>query len=278
MAATDEQAPWEELWSGIDKLASALARSGAVNVNSDKLRAQAKEIVQLYFRSVRPQLSARNGELTSSMDAEMQHMLRLAIGRNPKRSYQAVIRNLKRLRPTAESVMLMPAKQSSRLDGGQVFVPSNLEQAILRTLEKLVPTAALSYRQVLQDLHERARVSHRGTAADLREVLREVLDHLAPDDAVEQSPGFKVEDKQTKPTMRQKARFILRARGASDKGIKTSEQSLGIVEDGIAGLARTVYDRGSLGAHLVTTRREVATLKNFADAVLAELLQVHESE
>lgn len=57
----------------------------------------------------------------------------------------------------------------------------------------LVPTAALSYQQAIRDLADGGRVSYRGPAAELREVLREVLDHQAPDGEVMKSSDYKPE-------------------------------------------------------------------------------------
>ena len=50
-----------------------------------------------------------------------------------------------------------------------------------------------------------------------------------------------------------------------------------IATNSVGLLARSVYDRGSLSSHVATTRQEVLTLKGYADAVLADLLQIHKS-
>jgi hypothetical protein len=47
------------------------------------------------------------------------------------------------------------------------------------------------------------------------------------------------------------------------------------IGNGVGLLACSVYDRGSLSADVATTRQEVLTLKGYADAVLADLLQIH---
>src|SRR6266853_172856 len=61
-------------------------------------------------------------------------------------------------------------------------MPRRENRRRLATLDKVVPTTALSSRQAPQDLGDQQRVSYRGTAAELREVLRELLDHLASDE------------------------------------------------------------------------------------------------
>jgi hypothetical protein len=140
----------------------------------------------------------------------------------------------------------------------------------------MLPREALAYRQVLQDLTAQSRFSYRGTATELREVVREVLDHLAPNEAVMRSSGFKLEKDRRAPTMKQKARFILKARGLGESSRSAPENSVELLEEQIASLTRSVYDRGSVSTHNVTVKAEVLSFKAYADAVLAELLQVHE--
>ena len=155
------------------------------------------------------------------------------------------------------------------------FVTSGVETQILTTLRKLLPSAGLSYEQALRDLRGAPKLSYRGTAVELREALREVLDHLAPDADVMRSPGFKLEKDAARPTMKQKAHFILKARGAVSGALATPRDAIQRVEDASASLARSVYTRGSVSTHVATTREEVLTMKPYVDGVLAELLQVH---
>ncbi len=104
-------------------------------------------------------------------------------------------------------------------------------------------------------------------------LLRELLDHLAPDEEVLKT--VKPEKDQRGPKMKQKAIFILKARGVGEIARKTAGDAVGAVEDSVGSLARSVYTRGSVSTHVVTTRNEVLTLKGYADAVIANLLQVH---
>jgi hypothetical protein len=276
--ATDEPRgdALESLWNGISSLLTILRKISARDVNSGKLRNQTRELVQNYFRIARPELSNFDIEKPdlAQIDAMMQRLLELSNGRNPKSSYVNALKSIHKLRPKVE-IAAETSKIKARPTPPNVFTPSRLESNILATLDRLVPTAGLSYRQVLQDLQSPGRTSYRGTAAEVREILREILDHLAPDGDVMNAPGFKLETGRMGPTMRQKAKFILKARGLGDTLLKTSQGAVEIVEDGIAALARSVYDRGSVSTHLGSSRREIATVKTYTDAVLAELLQIH---
>ena len=133
---------------------------------------------------------------------------------------------------------------------------------------------ALSYQQVLIDISEQ-RLSYKGTAAEQREILREVLDYLAPDSEVIALPGFKLEKDRTVPTMKQKVRFILKKRNKSQSAIEVPENATLIIEESIAKLARATYNRGSLSTHTETEKNEVLNLKRYLDSVLCELLEIY---
>ena len=114
-------------------------------------------------------------------------------------------------------------------------------------------------------------MSWRGTGTELREVLREVMDHLAPDGDVMAAPNFKFEGELKRPTQKQKVQFILKAR---KRAVGTAEGALDTVEEGIANLARSTYQRGSATTHSATDAAEVRKIKNYADALLVELLEI----
>jgi hypothetical protein len=149
------------------------------------------------------------------------------------------------------------------------------EKMTIETLLKLkLVAAARSYEQAMTDLADNRRTSFRGTAVELRETLRDVLDHLAPDKDVMKTPGFKLEKDQDKPTMRQKVLFILRSRGQTRDITKTPEQTVILVEELTASLVRSVYVRGSISTHLGAPKPEVQKLKQYIDVLLSELLEL----
>jgi len=268
---------WDDLWRQIQHLKESLRKSRAVNVNRDALREEARAVPQYYFREVRPKLETLGitDETLSGMDALMQDLLRLATGRNPKRQYDQILRHLWKLRAPLESerelLIGRTASQTSAKRAGY----SSLEEAILRTLTKLIPSAAASYQQAIHDLAAENWVSWRGTAAELREALREVLDRLAPDKAVVSASGFKFEEGQTRPTMKQKVRFILEQRELPSGALKAPLEAIAVVQSSTASFVRSVYDRGSLAVHVAPTRKEVMQLKLYVDGVLGELLAIH---
>lgn len=268
--------PWDSLWTEFAALRTAVGQSKAQNVNAKDLRESAKSLVQAYFRTVRPQLlevgidSTQLGEL----DDPMQELLRLANGLNSKRSYSKTLDAIRRCRPNLDSRREMLLGGHGQMSGSGAGTRTELERRIFATLEQLLPSAAASYEQALHDLAGPQRILYRGTAVELRECLREVLDHLAPDAAVAKSPGFAYEKGLTRPTMKQKARFILKSRGGAQTSVSSAEDAVVRIEEGTASLARSVYVRGSVSTHVANTRPEAQQLKLYADAVLAELLEI----
>src|SRR5262249_27062872 len=131
------------------------------------------------------------------------------------------------------------------------------------------------YEQALRDLMGPERLSWRGPATDLRESLREVLDHLAPDKEVKAQSGFKLEKDQPVPTMKQKVRFLLTRRGHSKSTPETPEVAVQAVEDGVGSFVRSLYTRSSVSTHTPTKRSEVLRIHGYARAALCELLEVH---
>jgi hypothetical protein len=264
---------WQALATSIEALRTDLARSKATKVAKESLRQQAREIVQQYFRRVRPHLLDLDCD-PSRLDSEMQALLRLANGVNRRTTYVQTLGRIRKRRSEMEVDREMRLGSVLALDGGADRL-DRTEELILTTLQRLAPSAALSYEQAMLDLNDPNRVSYRGTANELREGLREVLDQLAPDDQVSASSGFKLENGQTKPTQRQKVRYILKSRDLGESARKTPEDAVSLIDELTASLTRAAYARSSVSAHVATAQQEVRQLKMYIDSVLAELLAIH---
>ena len=163
----------------------------------------------------------------------------------------------------------------SRRTAAAVVVATATERRMIATLSSILPAAAASYEQCLIDLGGSPRRSYRGVAHELREVLRETLDYLAPDVDVMAESGFKLEKGLTRPTQRQKALYVLRKRKLSREAIRAPELAVSMVEELGAAITRSAYTRGSASAHGATSSPEVRQLKMYVDAVLAELLEIY---
>lgn len=271
---------WASLEGELASLRSRLTKCKAVNVNTAKVKNATRDVVQLYFRVCRPELLqiGISDEALRSFDARFQSLLKLANGNNPLRRYKTEISSILSAKPAIDAERERRIGENLGRGRFRSTFLSDQEGIILKTLQDTVPSAALSYRQVCNDLAAEDRVSFRGTANELRETLRELLDHLAKDEDVERQPGFKLESGQTKPTMRQKVRFILRARGFSATAAEVPEHAVSLADEIVAKLARSAYNRSSLSTHVSMDRGEVRQMKMYVDSILAELLELHRQQ
>ena len=213
------------------------------------------------------------------LDELMQELLRLANGVNKKSAYTRVLRESRKFLSQIEATreMRLGLNDNTIREIGHEGTLSRVEQAILTTLTALEPGAALGYEQALRDLQDDDRLSFRGIAGELREVVREVLDRLAPDKEL-QAADVEIEQGQTGFTQKQKVRHILRSRGLPENARKVPEDSIRLIEELTASLPRSVYVRGSVSTHVSSPRAEVQQLKLYVDSILAELLEIHRSE
>jgi hypothetical protein len=256
----------EEVSAALNDLAALVAATRAKFVDPAKAQPIARRIAQTYYESAHAELEIvqHRAGLTDEIEFVIGAILELTSAPRKKSAYA---RQLKEIRPYIRqaTVDVMRARGKPRL------VLSETERSIYDTLSRMLPATCVSYEQVLRDIAEGKRVSWRGPGTELREVLREVIDHLAPDDQVMAAPGFRLEGELTRPTQKQKVRFILKARRAKSA---TAEASLDTFEEGVANLARSTYQRGNVSTHVATDGREIRRLKGYVDAVLVDLLEV----
>lgn len=251
---------------------ASLRRARAVNVNDQGSKQRAIDLASHYFNEIRPQLVATGGETEKLFehDEEWQQLVRLAHGNNSRRTYLNIIGALrKQLREFSVIAIAIPVAQTGR--GREA---SREETLILKTLESIVPSAALSYRQGLSDLDADERLSYRGTAAEFRESLRETLDHLAPDSEVQKQAWYVPEHGQTTPTMKQKTRYVLTSRERNKTQRTSAEKLLGLIEEQSGEVLRAVYDRASLASHVSQSKTEVQKIKRYVDTMFFDLLEI----
>src|SRR5688572_4797195 len=129
-------------WTAIEQLLAEIVRSRAVNVNSDHLREQARNVAQKWFREDRPNCVAAGASATQldQLDKRIQDLLRLANGRNLKRSYVRTLRAIRETRPTLQAHIDMLHGQASQ--AAKIHGTTSLEAGIVETLEKMLPAAA----------------------------------------------------------------------------------------------------------------------------------------
>lgn len=265
----------EELLNQLKGLVSSIRKNKAVNINSRTIREATISIGSFYFKNCRSDAYRvlEDEKALSDLDEQWQQVIRLAHGNNSKKSYLSILNRL--MKKTTDLAVTSHALTSSGALLSPTMSYSQAEQIIIKTLDDLLPSAAQSYRQGLQDLNSGVmRFSYRGSACELREALRETLDLLAPDEDIAKQSWFKLEPNSTGPTMKQKVRFILNSRGNSKAQRSLAEKSVALVENLCGEVARAVYTRASISTHVQTTKQEVQQMKRYLDAVLFDVLEI----
>jgi hypothetical protein len=256
-----------------NQLESEVKKTRTKQIYQEPVRESARCVVDMYFRKTRPDLKqlSVSEELLLPADGVVHSLLETTHHRSAAKTYKDVVKAVHSSLRELEKLALVrddgsPAINTPRVD--------TTDRAIIETLQKLLPSAACSYEQAIRDLSSGARLSWRGPATDLREALRETLDHLAPDANVTAQPGFKLEANTSGPTMKQKVRYILRQRGMSKGAIDTPESAVEAVEQAVGTFVRSVYSRSSISTHTPTDKNEVLRIRDWVRVVLVELLEL----
>ena len=263
------------LIADLDAFGASIRCAKAVHVNDQSTKDRAIGLANRYFNEVRPSLLELLGETEAILahDQMWQQLVRLAHGNNARSTYLKTIRSLRKA--LADLNVSVLSNQPLRTTQPAATLQISLEEGVLlETLDRLVPSAAASYRQGFADLHGVDRISYRGTAAEFREALRETLDHLAPDDQVTAQSGFKLEPNQTKPTMKQKVAYVLSFRGRKKTQREAAEKSVVLIEAISGEVMRAVYNRAALATHIQQSKVEVQHVKRYVDTVLFDLLEI----
>lgn len=256
----------------VEKARTELNKVRQEQLHSQKRRDELRLLVEKYFNEIRPSLFGRQeqNDLIKQVDDNMQRLLVLCHKHGSVKTYQSILKDLKRDLIAVDSRHIMAdtivAKQELSI----------VDNQIISTLNAMVPAAALSYQQAAIDLKVESKFSWRGPATDLREALRETLDYLAPDNDVKAMSGYKQSEDTDGPTMKQKVRYVLKNRGVPKALAAPAESAVDTVEEAIGTFIRSVYTRSSVSTHTPTDKSEVLRIRDLVRVVLRELLEIRD--
>jgi hypothetical protein len=259
--------PLRDFIKDTEDLQKVVARIKVAQVNSRTVQNEIQALVDNYFRSIKPSIQATGTveELIRTVDSIAQDLMTLSHSRPLTSKLKRMLTDFKK--------KLIELEARAVCGGGTEASPhSPTDALIIETLSGLKPTAALAYEQALVDLADEGRRSYRGPATDLREALRETLDHFAPDAAVTAQPGYRQDPTIDGPTMKQKVRYVLSHRGPA--GSETAENAAEAVDLAVGAFVRSVYRRSSISTHKPTDRNEVLRVRELVRIVLCELLSI----
>lgn len=136
---------------------------------------------------------------------------------------------------------------------------------------------AEGYEQACADIEDAKRISYRGPAAELRELLTGVLHKLAPNEDVEATDWYKEARrsgvrKESAPTRAERTKYILRSRMKGSAVTDTAETHMVSVEGRLGDVVNATYKRGAAVTHLGGERDELQNLLPYVNALLRELL------
>lgn len=261
---------FREFSTTAEKLRRKITSNKVAQIQSKQILSEVRSLVEYYFRELRATYfspDTSNSELLA-LDTFAQQLLELT-HKHPATNKVASL--LKQIVSHSRQIDVYITVNQSNHSGQDL---NATDTRIIETLEKLVPSAALSYRQALTDLTIPTRLSWRGPATDLRESLRELLDYLAPDEDVTSVSNFKLEPDTKGPTMKQKVRYILSKRGVSRSASAVPEGAAASVDEALGAFVRSLYTRTSVSTHTPTDKAEVARIRDWVRVTLCELLEI----
>lgn len=223
----------------------------------------ARATVESWFRTYRPQVIELFGDVdeVGAIDINMQQILSLSL--SPKRK-SAFRTNINLAIKIFRDELIADVKVAEWRQLATSGFP-NESKEIMARLKQLKPELELSYRQVLTDLADQRRITYRGTANELREIFREVLDQLAPDRQVMSQSWFKekraaIKDEREKnrlPTRAEKVKYVMSSRNQDSSVLNVAETAASQIDERLGVLFNAIYGRASDASHLSKQRDEM---------------------
>ena len=263
----------------LERLIAALKRNKGKTVHTVKERNHLRSFVGAWFEVYRPgflKLIAEE-EYFFPIDEIMQTLLTFA----SKESSRFTCKKLcKDIQSHFSDSLLVPLSRAYWSRAPEA-APAGRDPEVVRKLRRLDNELAESYEQVVEDLIQATRRSYRGTAAELREIIRGALDKLAPDNQVKNADWFKNSrssgaKKDENPTQSEKTKYILRLRGLGSAATDAAESYMSSLEERLGHVVRATYRRASNSTHTGAEKEEVSQQLRYANALLTELLPPEE--
>ncbi len=238
-------------------------------------RKHIRSVVGAWFSEYRPLFVQVVGEepYILSMDESMQSLLKLASADSARRT---VIRATASAMQHFKDNLLVPLSRAywSRAPERS---PAGRDDEVAIRLRQLERELADSYEQAAIDIEDSGRLSYRGPAAEIREVLTGVLHLLAPNAQVQATDWYRESRRsgtrtEPTPTRAERTKFILRSRAKGSAGTEAAESYMTAVEERLASVINATYKRGSAATHGGTERDELVQLLPYINALLRELL------
>ncbi len=147
---------------------------------------------------------------------------------------------------------------------------------VAQRLEQMAPDLRDSYETVVSDLNSDGRKSFKGTANELRELLREVLHRLAPTESLQAEQWFRdshpAQNQAPNPTHAERAKYILLNKRRGSAVIESVQEFAEAAADRLGGVVRSSYTRANAAAHAQQAKAEIQAQLRYINALFLELL------
>jgi hypothetical protein len=173
----------------LERLLTRLQKGRTKVVSSPAERRYIHSVLGAWFGQYHPAFLKLLGDeqLLAKMDELMREILQRAMEKSARRT---VIRTARAARQYFTGSLLIPLSRSYWSRAPQQ-TPAGRDEEVALRLRQLDPELAASYEQGVLDIEDEARVSYRGPAAELREMLTTVLHILAPNDKVQATDWYR---------------------------------------------------------------------------------------
>jgi hypothetical protein len=264
----------DEFTDSLASLQEMFQKKSSKKVNTDEEKNAIRAVVGTWFRTFRPLFLKLLGspETLEPVDTCLQNLLRLATNKSARSSYLSMIQKTRRI---FKDNLLAPLTKAywEQLPQMSSF---DYHDGVANKLEAMAPSLRDSYEQVISDLSSNTRKSYKGSANELRELLREVLYRLAPDDAIRKQSWFKSahpnDATSIKITYAERTKHILRLKGKGEAFTEPVETYTEAVEDRLGRVVRSTYNRASASAHTHQAKEEIQAQLRYMNALFLELL------
>lgn len=253
----------------LKNLLSRLRRCKTETVSLEEIRILSKSVANLWFHDIAPlaKLATEEEPALKSIDGLMNQLLTHTLKATKTKVYLSTVNSA--LKTYEKQIYVELHKQvGAVLAGGYSIADNIISEALARFSESLVA----GYQQVQKDLADESRISWRGTANEIREVLRELLELMAPDEAVTRMNWFKQEPKTQGPTQAQRAKYALEQRAVQTHRASATQETINLVEESVSKLVRKTYQRANNASHTSQDKDEVKRILGYFDLLARDLL------
>lgn len=253
----------------LKNLQARLRQSKRATVSLQEIRTLSKSVANLWSNDISPmaKLASNNETALNSIDSLMDQLVAHTLRPTKKAVYLTTVREA--LRTYDKQIFVHLHKQVGAVLSGTASIGDN---SVIDALAKISESLVAGYQQVHKDLADDTRISWRGTADEIREVLRELLEFLAPDEQVKRMTWYKQEPNTEGPTQAQRAKYALEQRAAQTHRVNATQETVNLVEQSISRLVRKTFQRANNAAHTAQDKNEVKRILGYFDLLAKDLL------